>query len=853
MNANSKNRVTNNPYLVEAVPQEAARLTVWRELKRLLGSPWRFLATLLLVLAPGLLVVSGGLDLLSAWLYTVSHHAQSDPRPTVNLLECIQDQTKELCKGVVWASPASATRMTLYPWHNFDLINGFEPWLFIGFFAVAFLSFAAIGSPNAIRIGQTVKEVFGFKKVGGAGARGKNKLFDLSREPVNGPVPHALLDLEHPGNFWNEHLLLGEFIPRHWETNPGYFWLEAEAKPVPYWLKLNILRTGLVIVAPQGSGKTASIFKPLRTFVDRSRSMGIFFDVKNSENANGTGTDFPPELFDLNFDAARPDSIKLNLFAGQTPAQAGERLAEALIPDLGGDKAYFSNNAKSAMATIVASFHAIFNSYPSLVQILDYLSNPENLENLHKRLLNRVGGPQNADFLRLATLLQRVINLSQNKTTDTLGNLATALEPLVTDVAARLLVTNPEPGAFTIEQLLKEPQLVRLALPVANNPRIYPIIGRLVLAQFTYAVLSPECNRQLFKLIAVDEARFFITDNVANGMAQARSNNAGYALSFQTLTQIRDEALLDNIFANAGSKLVMGKVGDKDAERFSRLFGTIELPYLSHSSGINQGTNRNTGHSYSRGSEFEFLSSGLSGYESRATRATSNGRSASFGSSQGTNLSTRARRRFMDSEVRELEQRHAIIESSDDHGRQWFAQVINMDTRRVKELELEVSQEIIRLVRKGFKGSIQIQPLALTVTLPTQGDAEKKVVKSLKGVKTQKLQTPHRSAVTRRLPKPTPIAVEGEIILASESGAETEDEIGQETTRDLLRSLGLPEKEVSALAQIIADTNHSDADLIRLIEVFKTRDPENLADLVASMIRNNRYPGQSKSRKSSQP
>jgi hypothetical protein len=841
------NRVTNNPYLVGAVPQAAPKLTVWGEAKRLLGSPGRFLATLFLVLAPGLLAVSGGLDFLSTWLYTLSHHVQSDPRPTVNLLECIQDQTKELCRGVVWASPASSQRMTLYPWHDAGLINRYEPWLFIGFFALAFLSFAAIGNPKAARIGQTFNAFFGFKKVGGA--KGKDNLFDLSPEPENGPVPRALLDLEHPGDFWNKHLLLGEFVPRHWETNPGYFWFDADAKPIPYWLNLNILRTGVVIVAPQGSGKTASIFKPLRTFVDRSRSMGIFFDVKSSENANGTGTDFPPELFDLNFDAARPDSIKLNLFAGQTPAQAGERLAEALIPDLGGDKAYFSNNAKSAMATIVSSFHAIFNSYPTLVQILNYLSNPENLGNLHKRLLNRVGGPQGADFLRLSTLLQRVINLSQNRTTDTLGNLATALEPLVTDVAARLLVTNPESGAYTVEQLLKEPRLIRLALPVANNPRIYPIIGRLVLAQFTYGVLSPECNRQLFKLIAVDEARFFITDNVANGMAQARSSNAGYALSFQTLTQIRDETLLDNIFANAGSKLVMGKVGDKDAERFSRLFGIIELPYLSHSSGTNQGTNRNNGHSYSRGSEFEFMSSGLSGYESRATRATNSGHSASSGSSQGTNLSTRARRRFMDSEVRELEQRHAIIESSDDHGRQWFAQVINMDARRVKELELEVSKEIVRLVRKGFKGKIQIQPLAITIKPPAQPEVEIKVTKGLKGVKTQTLRTPKNGAVTRRLPKPQPIVVEGEVILASEIEAEAEDENEQEVTKELLRSIGLPENEVNELARIIADTNHNDADLIRLIKLASTRHPDAMAEFVASMIRSNKYPG----RKSTQP
>ncbi|MBN9392133.1 MAG: TraM recognition domain-containing protein [Chloroflexi bacterium] len=847
----TRKRATNNPYLTGIVPDRAGRITVGSELKRLLGGPLRLVETLIFVLGSFLMALAGALDLLSVWLYTVSHHTRADPRPVVNVFKCLQDQTHKLCQNVVWASPASAKRLTLYPWHDFDLTNRFEPYLFIGYFALAALAFVAIGNPKVAGVGRNLRLVLGLKS-GGKTSESVG-LFDLTAAAGGGPVPRAVFDADRPEEFWRTHMLLGQYTPRYWESDPGYFWFDKAARPVPYWLSLPIMRTGLVIVAPQGSGKTASVFKPLRSFMERSDSMAIFYDVKSSENTNGTGTDFPPELFNLNFDAARADSIKLNVFSGQTPAQAGERLAEALIPDLGGDKAYFSNNAKSAMATIVACYHASYKVYPTLVQILSFLSDTETLEDLNGQLVSRLGRKNYQEAFRLSTLLRRVISLSENKNSDTLGSLATALEPLVTDVAARLLVTNPEPGAFTIDDLLKEPRLVRLALPVANNPRIYPIIGRLVLAQFTYSVLSPECNRQIFKLIAVDEARFFITDSVANGMAQARSNNAGFALSFQTLTQVRDEALLDNIFANAGSKMVMGKVSDKDAERYSRLFGTVEMPYVSHSRGESSGTNKNSGSSYSRGLEFEMFSSGMSSHESRSSRSTSAGRSTSTGSNQGTNLSTRARRRFLDSEVRELEQRHAIIESSDDQGRQWFAQVVNMDFGTIEKLEEEVNDQIKRLVKKGRKGkTVHEQPVEIApiraAGLQTTGRQRFKVrfmpatmppPKADPETEPAPASSEAVPAVTNQGAEAQPIvAVEGEVI-----SAENMDLDQIELMEEILAAAGITGRQATQLVEFTLFNKRSAEDLKRLVEYSKEKNPDSLAAYVTSLVRKNKYPG----------
>lgn len=984
MNARNKNRVNNNPYLTGiTLPRVgAARTTFGSEAQRLLGHPWRFFATLFLVVFPAIMALAGALDLLIQWLYSVSHQVTSDPRPAISAFECLlADQSKKVCQGLIWASPASSKRLVLYPWHGFEPLNRLEPYLFFGFFVTAVIGFVSIGSPRFGQIGRTfwwlirglkpeidvepatgspsnsrkgraraanilalaldgkvqhtglAIEAFSSRQVQAALAKGKikinksknkrksnkevNDLINIDPKPdrsleswlpraAPGPVPRALLDLDCPEKFWERQFILGAYIERFWESDPGYFWFDKAAgstsnskagtRSVPYWMSLNALRTGLIIVAPQGSGKTASIFKPLRNFVERSQSCGLFFDIKSGENSDGSGTDFPPHLFDLNFDATREasgESIKLNLFAGQTPAQAGERLAEALIPDLGGDKSYFSNNAKSAMSSLVAAYHALMERYPSLVEILNFLSYPANLEDLNEKLLLKLTGPRREEGHRLSTLLRRVINLAGNKNTDTLGNLATALEPLVTDIANRLLVTNPEPGAYTVEELVKEPRLIRLALPVANHPRIYPIIGRLVLAQFTYAVLSPECNRGIFKLIAVDEARFFITDNVAGGMAQARSNNAGFALSFQTLTQIRDETLLDNIFANAGTKLVMGKVSDKDAERYSRLFGTIELPYVTHSSSINQGITKNSGRGLSMGNEVEVFSSGTSGREARATRSTSRGSSANRGRSEGMSLTTRTRRRFLDSEVRELEQRHGLIESSDDQGQVWFAQVINMDAAIVRNLEQQVNNRIAALVRKNNKhkgkhksqrqeqepgqvapvGTIERtanptlvqsvgkprmkirlgQPIPTQIS-PTVEPAPAPVVPVTPELtKTAPIQVVTVTvqtgpnipiAAAPAIPVAAPAQVQAQTNAQPEAEAEAEQAAQLAAITELLRAANLKESQLEEAALKVVSSGRSLEELNRLITYSRNRGKTSVhaGSYIAGMIRKNSYP-----------
>jgi uncharacterized membrane protein YgcG len=522
---------------------------------------------------------------------------------------------------------------------------------------VALFGFVSVGNPRARYFLMTLKEALGFstqKKnvTGGAGA-----------------------DITTKTNW-----LIGAATERKWQPDPGYFY--QAKKQLPYSLNPDMLRTNLLIVAPPGSGKTSSVFRPLIAYLRSIGASAIFFDSK--------GKDFPPELFDLNFDLSDPtNSIKINLFSGDTPAQAGERLGEALIVNLSDDKTYYVDVAKDSVSALVSAHHALFGLYPDLTDLLLYLSETDRINELADKVI-ALSQIDYKEKQKLEAGLKRITQLLTNTKKDTLGSVNTALTPLTTSTAGELLVANPleTEKVWTVEEMLAEPRLIRLALPVSENPRIAPIIGRIILTQFNFAVLSPNCNRKILKIAAVDEAHNFITASIAKGMAQARSNNAGFMLALQTLSQIPDDSVLDTIFAASGNKLVMAGVGDKDALRFSKTYGEIELPYVTHgmSKGSNAGTSSGStsNHSYSSGSGTASAGGGSSSSTNTNTSRTS---------SRTTSTQLKFRALFSPAEIRGLPQYHAIIESSDAYGQRWSPVLIDMNANTLAQIRAKVKAE----------------------------------------------------------------------------------------------------------------------------------------------------------------
>ncbi len=458
--------------------------------------------------------------------------------------------------------------------------------------------------------------------------------------------------------------VLGRVYSRTWSPDPGEFQLE----PTSDLCKLTAehLRTHLIVVAPTGSGKTRSVLEPALYLFKRTGAAALYFDAK--------GDDFHPRHFHLNFDLDDPHtSMRLNVWSGRTPREMGERLGEALVPDMGMNKAYFANNAKDTMASLVAAHHQAYDEMPGLKRLLAYLRDPQAREDLAQELLNAGLSEDCEELLDL----QRINQLSAQKN-DALGSLDTALAPLARGEIADLLTTSS--SGYSIEQLIRQPVRVRFVLPVGRHPRVAPIVGRLVLAQFTYAVISPDCNKAILKAAVIDEAHNFVTPTIAKGMAMARENRGCYMLAFQNLSQITEPALREDILSVAGNKLVMAGVGNFDADKFSKLFGSQERPYTVH----NQSTNLGRNSSQSRGSGHgtgDLLSPSVSGLRQQSSRASS----SSLQQSNGSSVQVRERPDFLPSEIRALPQFHVLIEMRDSRGEVTPPTVVQLDSELIQD------------------------------------------------------------------------------------------------------------------------------------------------------------------------
>lgn len=485
--------------------------------------------------------------------------------------------------------------------------------------------------------------------------------------------------------------ILGRPYSRTWNPDPGEF--RTEAQESLYRLTAEHLRTHLIVVAPTGSGKTRSVLEPALYMFKRTGAAALYFDAK--------GDDFHPRHFHLNFDLDAPEaSMKLNIWSGRTPREMGERLGEALVPDIGIEKAYFANNAKDTIAGLVTAHHQAYRHMPSLKRLLAYLRDPDTRDDLAQELINRGLTEDCEEILDL----QRINQLAAQKT-DALGSLDTALAPLARGEVAELLTTFSD--GYSIEQLVRESVRVRFALPVGRHPRIAPIIGRLVLAQFTYAVISPDCNKAILKAAVIDEAHNFVTRTIAKGMAMARENRGCFMLAFQNLSQITDPALREDILSVAGNKLVMAGVGNMDADKFSKLFGTQERPYTIHSQSTSMGHNSSMSMGSGHGTTGLFSPS-MGSIRQQSTRASSSSQQQSSGSS----IQLRERADFLPSEIRNLPQFHVLIESRDSRGEVTPATVVQLDSELIQNT---ANAQTLRLYNET--GRLEAAPRQLTLVV----------------------------------------------------------------------------------------------------------------------------------------
>jgi hypothetical protein len=345
---------------------------------------------------------------------------------------------------------------------------------------------------------------------------------------------------------------------------------------------------------------------------------------------------------------------------------------------------YFVHNAKDALAGLVAAHQAAYGRMPALKELLVYLRHPPSRQDLLAEL-KLTGHREDSDE---AADVRRLDQLAESKN-DVLGTLDTALTPLARGEIAALLATDD--SGYRLDALLQHGTRVRFVLPVADHPRLAPLLGRLVLAQFTDTVLSPSCNQALLKMVIVDEAENFVTPTIAKGMAMARANRGSYVLAFQNLSQIPDPTLREDLLSVAGNKIVMPGVGDFDSTKFSALFGTIEREYIS------QARSQSTGTQTSRSSGSGRQGGGLLGPTGGPHYQTSRAASATTSETTGATSQFRLRATWLPGEIRALPKHHAIIERRDNSGEVTPPTLVHLDRALVTATEEDQQYQLYRV------------------------------------------------------------------------------------------------------------------------------------------------------------
>jgi Zn-dependent protease with chaperone function len=346
-----------------------------------------------------------------------------------------------------------------------------------------------------------------------------------------------------------------------------------------------MLRTSMLVIGPPGSGKTHSFAFPIVENLSQSALVGtasvVVLDPK--------GDDFDQDgWFDIVVDPMNP-THGLSLFGGSANADiAADRLASALLPpEVSDDKAYFVDASKNALYDCLAPYHAAFDAWPSVKELLGLLRGDQSVHDKVKAALK--GKPDAAEWRSRLDARVKQMSGSHDPAASLVERFAQLDRP-----AIRGILDHANPFAMAD---INTPIRVRIALPESEYPEASRVLARLVVSQFVQTAGANDANPHIFKGLVIDEAGRYVDDYVARGIQRLRSKNAGLLLLTQTLADF-PEKIRPTIFGSAGCKAVFGGVDPATAEEFSKWFGETWITETTTSRGLQTGQSEGRGHSH---------------------------------------------------------------------------------------------------------------------------------------------------------------------------------------------------------------------------------------------------------------
>ncbi|MFF9848346.1 type IV secretory system conjugative DNA transfer family protein [Streptomyces litmocidini] len=330
-------------------------------------------------------------------------------------------------------------------------------------------------------------------------------------------------------------------------------------------LEPGVLGTSLLAVGPAGSGKTVRLVRPvvealcLQALANRVAVVAV--------TAQGTALG-PDGAFDVVVSVGRRESTHdLDLYGGvDDPDEAARVLAEALVGDLVAD----SRRAATAIAQLIGPFRAAYGRFPGVPELRELLDGaPEALAALRAAVAG--------DSAQLRELDARQRQADRGDDVGTL--LAERITFLDRPAFAGFFRTDTGPGRgegdarpkFSL-RALEHPLRVRVDLPERGHAEASRIVSRLLLAQFTEAVLARR-DRSLFACLVLDDATRTVTGESVRALQRMRSANAGVVLALRSLEDV-SEVLREPLLGSVGCRMAFAGIAPWDGGRYAEVWGT---------------------------------------------------------------------------------------------------------------------------------------------------------------------------------------------------------------------------------------------------------------------------------------
>lgn len=319
-----------------------------------------------------------------------------------------------------------------------------------------------------------------------------------------------------------------------------------------------LLGTSLLAVGPSGAGKTVRLVRPvveamcLQALANRAAVVAV--------TAHGTAL-APDDAFDLVIAPGRPESTHdLDLYGGSDdPDEAARVLAEALVGDLTAD----GRRAATALAQLIGPYRGVHGHFPAVPELRDLLGGaPGALDGLRTALQTAGATSQ---------LRELDARARQSERADDIGVLLAERIAFLDRPAFARFFRTEEPGRQFSLRAVEHPLRVRIDLPERGHAEASRIIARLVLAQFTEAVLS-RSDRSLFACLVLDDATHTVTPDSVRAVQRLRSAHAGVVLTLRTLEDV-PEPLRGPLLGAVGCRMAFAGLGPWDGGRFAESWG----------------------------------------------------------------------------------------------------------------------------------------------------------------------------------------------------------------------------------------------------------------------------------------